>query len=80
MQKMAKWEQSRYKQRIWCEQGGVDALLYSRIDLALIEYRYIQKFYQMRTQLQAISLRIQVRHCRLLEYLSLNHVTDGSEQ
>jgi hypothetical protein len=23
-------------------------------------YRYIQKFYQMRTQLQAISLRIQV--------------------
>lgn len=25
-------------------------------------HRYIQKFYQMRTQLQAISLRIQVRH------------------
>ena len=25
--------------------------------------RYIQKFYQMRTQLQAISLRIQVRPC-----------------
>jgi charged multivesicular body protein 2A len=24
--------------------------------------RYIQKFYQMRTQLQAVSLRIQVRH------------------
>lgn len=31
--------------------------------------RYIQKFYQMRTQLQAISLRIQVR------YLSLVRVT-----
>jgi len=27
--------------------------------------RYIQKFYQMRTQLQAISLRIQVRLTRL---------------
>ena len=28
--------------------------------------RYIQKFYQMRTQLQAISLRIQVRLTRSL--------------
>lgn len=29
-------------------------------DMVLMQIRYIQKFYQMRTQLQAISLRIQV--------------------
>jgi division protein CdvB (Snf7/Vps24/ESCRT-III family) len=34
--------------------------LYLLINLSLA-IRYIQKFYQMRTQLQAISLRIQVR-------------------
>ena len=33
--------------------------LESDADLSLCEYRYIQKFYSMRTQLQAISLRIQ---------------------
>lgn len=32
-------------------------------------HRYIQKFYQMRTQLQAISLRIQVR--RSPQYMRL---------
>jgi charged multivesicular body protein 2A len=46
--------------------------------------RYIQKFYQMRTQLQAISLRIQVRgtSCRPNirgMMLSKGHFIDGSE-
>jgi division protein CdvB (Snf7/Vps24/ESCRT-III family) len=33
--------------------------------------RYIQKFYQMRTQLQAISLRIQVRESTIREGIML---------
>lgn len=41
--------------------GGFMALRYlSRTRLTVWGNRYIQKFYQMRTQLQAISLRIQV--------------------
>jgi hypothetical protein len=34
-------------------------------------HRYIQKFYQMRTQLQAISLRIQVSRLNTAEALAL---------
>lgn len=37
-----------------------------------IIFRYIQKFYSMRTQLQAISLRIQVRG--LLQVLSRSSI------
>lgn len=49
--------------------AGVDR---SRFDIWLMGRRYIQKFYQMRTQLQAISLRIQVRQwpCRHDHWLS----------
>ena len=37
--------------------------------------RYIQKFYQMRTQLQAISLRIQVRHMlSIARHLEAHHM------
>lgn len=64
---MAKSEPARSKPRIWFGRGGMYSItpvffpsLYLLIDISPA-IRYIQKFYQMRTQLQAISLRIQVR-------------------
>ena len=42
--------------------------------------RYIQKFYQMRTQLQAISLRIQVWHPQRPDYRVSDHPADRTEQ
>ena len=64
---MATWVHARYKPKTWSEQEGRHIFTPSyprrpvqsaplQID---IPFRYIQKFYSMRTQLQAISLRIQ---------------------
>lgn len=61
---MATWGRVRYKRRIWSGPGGTYPL--SQASHSGSEtlntpslLRYIQKFYSMRTQLQAISLRIQ---------------------
>ena len=64
---MDRWGLVRYRQKIWSGQDGIlapfpptsaDVVKTNKMsDPGLI--RYIQKFYSMRTQLQAISLRIQ---------------------
>lgn len=58
---MAKWAHCGYRQRTWCGHDGMLACCLSHCWLGTDTCpSYIQKFYQMRTQLQAISLRIQV--------------------
>ena len=48
--------------------------------LGLTRIRYIQKFYQMRTQLQAISLRIQVSVLIRRQSTITDNVADGTKQ
>lgn len=60
--RMGKWELVRYKPKILYGREGTVSLLPSlrtSVPPSSQPTRYIQKFYSMRTQLQAISLRIQ---------------------
>ena len=61
MCRMDRWERARYKQRTWSGLEGTYILGLPTRSLMThrLSSRYIQKFYSMRTQLQAISLRIQ---------------------
>lgn len=57
---MVRWERVRSKPRILCGQGGIGPSSTDAQDALLTFFSsYIQKFYQMKTQLQAVSLRIQ---------------------
>lgn len=70
---MGRWAHAKYKQRTWSGQEGLSfgavAIMSCVKDyLKLITHvRYVEKFYSMRTQLQAISLRIQVGLILLLK-------------
>lgn len=68
---MARWAHVRSKRKTWLEQEGIQRHLLTLAawlhdgpvsDLSGLTFlnRYVEKFYSMRTQLQAISLRIQV--------------------
>ena len=70
---MDRWARARYRPKTWSERDGkypgprsarasISMEIQNRGNchgLIKTKYRYIQKFHQMRTQLQAVSLRIQ---------------------
>lgn len=57
---MVRWERVRFKPRISCGHESIGPPSTGAQDALLTFFSsYIQKFYQMKTQLQAVSLRIQ---------------------